>query len=105
MTMPMIHRADVYTQGAGGAFTVLDQGGLPCRVINPSLNSRVMDLPARAENARARTLVWDVSYVMPDYAQLEIEGERWNPLPETIQKIEALTGGVVERRALIVRAG
>lgn len=100
----MTHRADVYTANAGsGAFTNLEKEGLICRVLTTS--GRGMDLPSRAENARARTIFWEPDFVMPEYAQLLYDSERWNVDPATIAKIEWLDGSIAYRRAIIVRAG
>jgi len=102
----MSHRATVYTEAASGTFSTVAKADLACRALHIS-NQRASDLPGRAEAAAARRLLWDPDYVMPSYAQVELDvyaGVRWNVMSESIEVIEWLDGSVAYRRALIVRA-
>lgn len=95
--------ATVYTpSGTTGAYTVVDKTGLACRL---ALSSVSTDMgPSRAEADGARRLLWDPDYVMPEEAQVEVDGERWNIQAGTLAAPRDLTGGVVYRRAEVTKA-
>ena len=92
----------VYTpNGSTGAFTVVAKSNLACRLTAVGVatvgNQRV-------EISGSRLLLWDPSYVMPDEAQVEVEGVRWN-VKAGSQARPRLPGGVdVYRRCEVVEA-
>lgn len=96
--------ADVYTEGATGAYTVLAQAGLPCR-LGMVGTSGATSAPERAELVAMRRLLWCPDYAMPERCQVEVDGQRWNPVPGTFA---APTwpgrGAVVYRSCDLVRA-
>lgn len=98
----LIHVADVYTRGSGGAYTVLSKSGLVCRAVHPRGGE---SLESRAELAASRVLMWQGDYVMPErFIQILFDGERWNIKPETITALPG-PAGIEYRRAIMVRAG
>jgi hypothetical protein len=99
----MSDSADVYTADlATGRYTVLAQADLPCRlaVIRPGTTSA----PERAELAAMRRLYWGPDYAMPDYAQVEINSERWNVVQGTVTAPTWLDGTVINYQCDVVRA-
>lgn len=108
MVMPAAfycHSADVYTVNTRGAYTVLAQAALPVRLAVLSLHGTT-SLPERAEMAALRRLSWGPGYTMPDHAQVEIGGERWNVVQDTLTAhVYPPTGAVVRYSADVVRAG
>jgi hypothetical protein len=67
-----------------GQYTEIVKTGLRCTLT--MLNARVnaSSMLDRAELATLRELKWDYSYTMPDNAQVEIGGRRWNFRRDTI---------------------
>ncbi len=72
--------ATVYTpHPTTGAYTVSAKTGLACRLAHRGTRSGVTDMnPEREDIGSARRLMWQDSYVMPETAQVEVNGERWN---------------------------
>lgn len=67
----------VFTPDSDGAYTVEAQTDVVCRLNHISRN------PANLGGEREaigddRLLMWSQVYVMPDDAQIEIDGQRWN---------------------------
>ncbi len=73
---------DVYTEGAGGAFTTVARAAEPCRLGQIDTGG-ARSAPERAELASLRRLVWGPGYALPAHCQVEIDGERWNPVEGT----------------------
>jgi hypothetical protein len=102
----MSHFSYVYTEGSGD-FDNLVKAGLACRSL--TVNRQPQNIPARAEGAPLRRLIWEPDFEMPDFAQVEVtggglDGQRWNVIHESIELIEWLDGSPAFRRAYIVRA-
>lgn len=96
--------AVVYSQGAGGGYTTVEQPGLPCGlgILNPGGVNTVYE---RAELGQARVLYWSEDYTMPEHAQLEIDGERWNVVAGSVTAVAwPFTGTVVYRSCDVRRA-
>jgi hypothetical protein len=83
--------ADVYVRGAGGQYTSLVKSGLRCSLTMLNIQNAT-SMQDRAELATLRQLKWDYSYTMPDNAQIEIGGRRWNPRKDTIILRQARPG-------------
>lgn len=96
---------DVYIENpATGALTVVARADLQCRLGIISAQG-ASSAPERAELVAMRRLVWGPDYVMPERCQVEIDGERWNPLPGSfLAPTWPFTGVVVYRSVDIVRA-
>lgn len=85
--------ADVYVRGAGGQYTSLVKTGLRCTLtMLGRQRENAASMQDRAEFATMRILKWDYSYTMPDNAQIEIGGRRWNPRKDTIILRQARPG-------------
>ena len=100
----LIDRADVYTEHpTTGAYTVLAKAGLRCRMAH--VNVRFVTGSAdRAEIAALRNLIWEPGYDLPAYAQIEVGGDRWNPVAGTLKALRGPTGAVVYRQCDVKRA-
>lgn len=95
--------ATVYTPHAStGAYTVLAKSNLACRLAHKLSPAPGAD--ERAELTARRRLLWDEDYTMPENAQVEIDSERWNVQPGTIDKLTDLTSSVIYRRCDVVKA-
>lgn len=98
-----IERHSIYTEDATtGTYSTLAKSGLRCRARHPDGGE---SLPERSELAATRVLIWEAGYVMPRYAQVDINGERWQIHPETIASLDGPGGQTIYRRAYITRAG
>ena len=98
------HLMDVYTVGAGGDYSVKAASKQACRLSVISTRN-AQSAPERAELAALRRLTWGPTYAMPDHAQVEIGGIRWNVAQDTIAAVTwPLTGDVVHYSADIVRS-
>lgn len=103
--IPYDKTATVYTEGAGGAFTVVAKVNLGCRLSTISGRGATTTVD-RAELLAMRQLFWDPSYDMPECCQIEIDGVRWNPQPGTFVAPTRPIGGIIAYRACdVVRAG
>lgn len=101
--------ATVYTRhGTAGAFTVVDQSGLKCRLFHVPRQPSEFGLE-RAELEAERNLHYDPSYTVPtDPYQFEIDdgtgAKRWNPMLGT-DGVIAPFGPVIQKRITVARAG
>jgi hypothetical protein len=77
--------------------------GLRCRLAHVQIQP-ARTAPDRAELAAMRTLIWEPGYVLPETAQVEVEGIRWNPVAGTFGAMRGPTGAVAYRRADVRRA-
>lgn len=95
--------ANVYTPGTNGDYTVLAKPGLACRLAY--IEQGGSDIGGeRADTGSRRRLLWDEDYAMPDNAQIEVEGKRWNVLAGTPGAIRGPDSRVVYRRCEVVIA-
>lgn len=95
--------ATVYTPSVStGVYTVLAKSGLACRLALTSVSGDMG--PSRAEDDGTRRLLWDPDYTMPEEAQVEVDGERWNIRAGTLAAPRDLSGAVVYRRAEVKKA-
>jgi hypothetical protein len=91
--------ATVYGENAQtGRYTTVLRENLSCRLtIIGSGHARTAD--GRAELAALRRLVWDPSYVLPEFAQVEVAGvvdedgnpHRWNPVSGSFRSPDTRT--------------
>jgi hypothetical protein len=82
--------ATVYVRGAGGQYTTVVRTGLLYSLT--SIGGTATTMAERAELAAARVLKWTADYTMPDNAQVEIAGRRWNVRRETVDLRKARPG-------------
>jgi hypothetical protein len=95
--------ANVYTPGANGDFTVLAKANLLCRLAY--IQQGGSDIGGQREDIGSRRrLLWAEVYTMPETAQVEVSGERWNVLAGTVGAMTGPDGSVVYRRCEVVRA-
>lgn len=100
----LIDVARVYTPDpTTGNYTVLAKSDLACRLTLVSAMS-VDSGPGRAELVDERRLLWEPSYVLPDTAQVEVSGLRYNVQPGTLAAVRDPSGAVEYRRAKVVKA-
>jgi len=94
--------ATVYTpNGTTGTYTVLATSGLACRLaVKPAPTDGAVE---RAEGTPRRLLLWDDAYSMPNDAQVEIDGQRWNVVAGTFDALTGLDSVVVYRRCEVVK--
>lgn len=96
--------ANVYTPApADGDYTVLAKSGLVCRLAY--VRHDAVDIgPERADIGSLRRLLWAEAYTMPDTAQIEVDGERWNVLAGTVGVLRGPTSVAIYRRCDVERA-
>jgi hypothetical protein len=100
----LTQKATVYAEDqVSGRYTVVVHENLACRLIRPGGDTQTQE--ARAELFSARDLYWDATYEMAETAQVEIEGERWQPRAGTFQPLTVLpdSGTPVVWRCIAVR--
>lgn len=96
--------ATVYGENAStGAYTDVLRSGLRCRLAHVSTRPAATG-GDRAELAAIRNLLWEPDYVLPETAQVEVGGVRWNPVAGTFGAYRGPLGQVVYRRCDVVRA-
>lgn len=96
--------ATIYTPHAStGAYTVTAKTGLRCRLAIRAINASAAAADDREEMVGARRLLWDEAYTMPSNAQIEIDSERWNVVPGTIDSMTDLGTTVLYRRCEVVK--
>lgn len=97
--------ASVYTPHATtGAYTVLAKSGLRCRLaIRGRVQPGVDASEERAELVGSRRLLWDEAYAMPETAQVEIDGQRWNVQAGTVDVLTGLDETVIYRRCDLIK--
>ena len=96
LTAGLDETATVYTEApTTGAFTVVANAALPCR-----LGRFAQVLPSagltydRSELANELALLWGPDYDLPERAQVEVEGQRWNPIVGTFRAVTMIGGGL-----------
>lgn len=95
---------DVYTPHATtGDYTVLAKSGLVCRLVRMMLTTNAAG--ERVELAGKRSLIWEAGYTMPETAQVEVDGKRWNIQAGTVDYPRGHSGAVEYGRADVVEAG
>jgi hypothetical protein len=96
--------ANVYTpHPTSGDFTVLARASLACRLAY--IEQGGSTIGGERENIGSRRrLLWEESYTMPETAQIEVEGERWNVLAGTFGAPRGPSSQVVYRRCEVVSA-
>lgn len=112
VTIPGIDQtATVYTRGAGGTYSTVATTGLQCRLAHISAHPAVSGAQRR-ELGAMRLLMWDPDYVMPETAQIAVDGvtgpdgvtvARWNIQAGTLAAMRGPAGTVLYRRADCVR--
>ena len=100
----LTNTASVYGRAANGQYTVLLTSGLACRLLH--LNSDGAPSGAgRTEFAARRKFVWDAAYTMPAFAQIEVDGLRWNPVANSaFETMRWVDGTALYRRVDVIRA-
>jgi hypothetical protein len=84
-------------------YSVVEVAELPCRLAHPR-SGGAGTAPDRAEMEATRLLLWGPDYEMPETAQIEVNGVRWNIQAGTLGRMSGPLGTVVYRRAHVVRA-
>src|SRR5262245_43019278 len=95
---------NVYTpNGANGDFTVLARANLVCRLAYIEQGGSGIGGERESIGSRRR-LLWEEDYTMPETAQVEVDGERFNVLAGTAGKLRGPDSQVAYRRCEVVRA-
>ena len=95
--------AVVYTANSDGDFTVVGRAALVCRLTNKS--GRMGDGDGgneRGEDSQNRRLIWEADYAMPDNAQIQVGGVRWNVIAETYAAMRGMGTAVMYRRCDVI---
>jgi hypothetical protein len=82
-------------------FTTVLRTGLRCRLAHVPRGGQTG--PDRAELAALRVLLWEPGYVMPETAQIEVDGVRWQPVAGTFGALKGPIGAVTYRQADVRR--
>jgi hypothetical protein len=85
-----------------GNFTQLAKSGLVCRLAYIQEGGTTIG-GEREDIGSRRRLLWDEVYTMPETAQVEVDGERWNVSPGTYGALRGPDSSVVYRRCEVVR--
>jgi hypothetical protein len=94
----------VYTQDAvTGRYTVVDETAVPCRLAHFRSQPGASGVE-RAELAATRNLIWTPGYVMPEGAQIDVGGVRWNTVVGTYKAMRGPSGAVTYRQCDALRA-
>lgn len=100
----LIQVATVFTENpTTGAFDVVAKSDLKCRLAHID-GQPAATAPDRAEFAAMRNMLWEPEYVLPETAQVLVDGVRWNPVAGTFGAMKGPSGAVVYRRADVRRA-
>jgi hypothetical protein len=102
MTIGFIDQAIVYTRDPAGQFTVVARSGLACRIAHLRLTGRTLE--ERGAQAKLRRFLYDPSYQLPRACQVEIAGERWNPVNDTDAAPRGPSGQVHHKSIDLLRA-
>lgn len=102
MAIGLDQTATVYERIAGGAHTAVIKTGLACRIV--SIRGTTATATQRTEMGRLRRFLYDPSYELPDNVQVEVDGDRWNPIIGT-DAAPRLMGQLHHRSIDVVRAG
>ena len=96
--------ADVYIpNGTDGDFTTLARSDLVCRLA--FIQQGGTDIGGEREDlGQRRRLLWTEVYTMPETAQIEVDGERFNVIAGTFGAIRGPSGAVDYRRCEVVSA-
>jgi hypothetical protein len=93
--------AVVYTEHATtGLYSVVAKTGLKVRLAHIRGGETAGD---RAELSATRNMLFEPDYVMPETAQVEVDGIRWQPKPGTFEALRDWNSNIVYRRADVVR--
>jgi hypothetical protein len=97
--------ATVYTPHAStGAYTVTAKSGLPCRLAYVEQGGSGIGGEREAIGSKRR-LLWREAYTMPDNAQVDVSGQRWNVKEGTYGELTGPDGtSVIYRRCEVVIA-
>jgi membrane protein implicated in regulation of membrane protease activity len=103
----LFQTADVYTKDAGtGKWTVQSRTGLQCRLATQQYltNQHGSGTPDRSRGLPGRRLIWVEEYELPQSAQVEVDGQRWNVVQGSEMRAEDKHGEVYYRGADVLRA-
>lgn len=103
MTIGLDQISTIYARDASGVYNVVLTTELPCRLVQ--VRGSFSDQQGRAELARMRRFLWDPGYEMPAYSQVEVAGERWNPIEGTENAPRGPFGMLHHRSVDVVRSG
>src|SRR4030095_12494235 len=97
-------RVTVYTRDGNGTYTTVHAADVPCSLIDLA-TSPGSTAAQRQELGAMRGLIWDVGYDLPDeYAQIEVDGTRWNVRAGTVHRARFPSGTPLYRYADVMRA-
>jgi hypothetical protein len=94
-------RADVYAEADD--FQAPVKTGLVCRLGNIDPNGAATG-NERSQLLALRRLVWTPDYVMPEGAQVLVDGVRWNTMRGSFAAVDGATQGPVLRSCDVQRA-
>ncbi len=95
--------ATVYTEGVTGAFDVVAQTNLACRLDGVPTGDRADAVGGfRAEESGVRDLRWSPTYVMPSDWEVAIAGRRWSPQLASRTDDRTHAGVITQHRCRVV---
>lgn len=86
-----------------GDYTEVVRSALKCRLANKR-RFGLGDGTERDEEVPNRMVMWQADYVMPENAQIEVDGQRWNVVPDTYAEMRGLGEAVMYRRCEVTQA-
>jgi len=93
--------ADVYiVNDVNGEYDILTHPQLPCRLAHIGVTGAAID---RAQLLSTRMLIWDVGYSIPDDAQVDVEGNRWQTVRGTFSTLKGPNNVPTYKRVDVVR--
>lgn len=95
--------AVVYTPNeSDGDYTVVARAELKCRLANKR-RFGLGDGNERDEEVQNRMVMWQAAYAMPENAQIEVDGQRWNVVPDTYEIMRGLGDTPIYRRCEVTQ--
>ena len=85
-----------------GAFTTVAKTHLLCRRGNKGRVGQGRE-GTRDEEVQNRRLLWSEPWAMPNNAQVDVDGVRWNVVADTYAAMSGLTAEILYRRCDVVR--
>lgn len=101
--MGLVDRAIVFVVSGDGTTQSRLHSNVRCRLVNSSSSLEAGGNP-RAEMADWSKLLWEPGVEIPDDAQIEIKGIRYNMTAEGVETIRTGSGQPYLKRCRVVRA-
>lgn len=97
-------RMTIYTPNeTDGRHDVVIASDRPCRLAIVGGGELPETADGRVTQTGVRRLMWHPSLAMPEDAQIEVDGQRWNIHAGTMQAVRGISGAVVYQRCDVTK--